>query len=48
MLLADLGRMSIRRNALIADLLHRIGFIEKAGTGHFCGTKSRMSLTGHG
>ncbi len=31
--LADLGRMSIRRNPLIADLLHRIGFIEKAGTG---------------
>ena len=31
--LADLGRKSIRRNALVADLLHRIGFIEKAGTG---------------
>ena len=31
--LADLGHRSIRRNALIADLLHRIGFIEKAGTG---------------
>ncbi len=30
---ADLGRKSIRRNALIADLLHRITFIEKAGTG---------------
>ena len=27
----DLGRKSIRRNALIADLLHRITFIEKAG-----------------
>jgi len=33
MSLADLGRKSIRRNALIADLLHRIDFIEKAGTG---------------
>ena len=31
--LADLGRKSIRRNTLIADLLHRIDFIEKAGTG---------------
>ena len=31
--LADLGHRSIRRNALIADLLHRIGFVEKAGTG---------------
>jgi len=33
MTLADLGRKSVRRNALIADLLHHIGFIEKAGTG---------------
>jgi len=33
MTLSDLGRKSIRRNALIADLLHRIEFIEKAGTG---------------
>ena len=33
MTLADLGRKSVRRNALIADLLHRIAFIEKAGTG---------------
>ena len=33
LILADLGHRSIRRNALIADLLHRIGFIEKAGTG---------------
>ena len=33
MKLADLGRKSIRRNALVADLLHRIEFIEKAGTG---------------
>jgi ATP-dependent DNA helicase RecG len=30
---SDLGRKSIRRNTLIADLLHRITFIEKAGTG---------------
>ena len=29
----ELGRTSVRRNALIADLLHRIDFIEKAGTG---------------
>jgi ATP-dependent DNA helicase RecG len=28
-----LGRKSVRRNALIADLLHHIDFIEKAGTG---------------
>ncbi len=33
MTLGDLGHKSIRRNALIADLLHRIDFIEKAGTG---------------
>jgi len=33
MTLADLGRKSVRRNSLIADLLHRIDFIEKAGTG---------------
>jgi ATP-dependent DNA helicase RecG len=33
MTLADLGRKSVRRNALVADLLHRIDFIEKAGTG---------------
>jgi ATP-dependent DNA helicase RecG len=33
MKLSDLGKKSIRRNALIADLLHRITFIEKAGTG---------------
>ena len=31
--LADLGSKSVHRNALIADLLHRVGFIEKAGTG---------------
>jgi ATP-dependent DNA helicase RecG len=33
MTLAELGKRSVRRNPLIADLLHRIGFIEKAGTG---------------
>jgi len=33
MTLTDLGHKSVRRNALIADLLHRISFIEKAGTG---------------
>ena len=31
--LANFGGRSIRRNALIADLLHRIDIIEKAGTG---------------
>ena len=31
--LADLGHRSICRNPLIADMLHRIDFIEKAGTG---------------
>lgn len=30
---ADLGRKCVRRNALIADLLQRIDFIENAGTG---------------
>ena len=30
---AELGTRSVRRNPLIADLLHRIAFIEKAGTG---------------
>ena len=33
MLPSDLGHKSVRRNSLIADLLHRISFIEKAGTG---------------
>ncbi|OGQ77970.1 MAG: transcriptional regulator [Deltaproteobacteria bacterium RIFCSPLOWO2_12_FULL_60_19] len=33
MLPSDLGHKSVRRNPLIADLLHRIEFIEKAGTG---------------
>ena len=33
MLPEDLGSKSVRRNPLIADLLHRIAFIEKAGTG---------------
>ena len=31
--MAELGHKSIRRNPLLADLLHRIDFIEKAGTG---------------
>ena len=31
--LADLGSKSVRRNALVSDLLHRIDFVEKAGTG---------------
>ncbi len=30
---SDLGHRSVRRNPIIADLFHRIGFIEKAGTG---------------
>ena len=33
MTVADLGRKTVRRNPLIADLLHRIGAIEKSGTG---------------
>lgn len=33
MTLADLGTKGVRRNTLIADLLHRIDYIEKAGTG---------------
>ncbi|MBM4261934.1 MAG: transcriptional regulator [Deltaproteobacteria bacterium] len=33
MLASDLGHRSVRRNPLLADLLHRIEFIEKAGTG---------------
>ena len=31
--IAQLGKKSVRRNPLIADLLHRIDLIEKAGTG---------------
>ena len=31
--LADLGSKSVRRNALVSDLLHHINFVEKAGTG---------------
>ena len=31
--LSNIGRTSKRRNPLVADLLHRIDFIEKAGTG---------------
>ncbi len=30
---ADLGRRSVRRNRLIADLLHRVGYIERVGSG---------------
>ena len=33
MFVADLGHKTVRRNPLVADLLHRIDFIEKAGTG---------------
>ena len=33
MTVADLGHKRVRRNPLIADLLHRVGFIEKAGSG---------------
>ena len=33
MTLSDLGHKSVRRNPHVADLLHRIDFIEKAGTG---------------
>ncbi|WP_343089314.1 Fic family protein [Methanocalculus natronophilus] len=33
MQVSDLGHKSVRRNPLIADLLHRIAYIEKAGTG---------------
>ena len=33
MTVADLGYATVRRNPLVADLLHRIYFIEKAGTG---------------
>jgi len=33
MLPKDLGHKSVRRNPLIAEMLHRIGLIEKAGTG---------------
>ena len=31
--LSNLGRKSVRRNALVSDLLHHINFVEKAGTG---------------
>lgn len=45
----ELGTRSVRRNPLVADLLHHIGFIEKAGTGigaswHQVGTKSTPSV----
>jgi ATP-dependent DNA helicase RecG len=32
-MMKELGTRSVRRNPLIADLLHRIALIEKAGTG---------------
>lgn len=31
--LEDLGKRSVRRNRMIADLLHRAGFIERVGSG---------------
>jgi ATP-dependent DNA helicase RecG len=31
--LEDLGKRSVRRNRLIADLLHRAGFVERVGSG---------------
>ncbi|MCK5319785.1 transcriptional regulator, partial [Candidatus Parcubacteria bacterium] len=31
----DFGKKCVRRNPLIADLLHRTGYVEKAGTGMF-------------
>ena len=45
MLHSDLGHKSVRRNALIADLLHRIEFIEKAGTGI---RRIRQAVASHG
>ena len=33
LILADLGRRSVRRNRLIADILHRARYIERAGSG---------------
>lgn len=40
--LEDLGKRSIRRNRLIADLLHRAGYIERVGSGF-----SRMEAALH-
>ena len=37
--LEDLGKRSVRRNRLIADLLHRSGFVERIGSGF-----SRMKM----
>ena len=45
MLASDLGYKSVRRNPLIADLLHRIEFIEKAGTGIL---RMREAVKSHG
>ena len=39
----DLGRRSVRRNRLIADLLHRAGYIERVGSG-FDRMRSALSL----
>jgi ATP-dependent DNA helicase RecG len=39
------GRKSVRRNPIIADLLQRIGFIERAGTGI---SRMRDELVAHG
>jgi len=38
----ELGKRSIRRNRLIADLLHRAGFIERVGSGF---SRMEMSLS---
>ena len=40
--LEDLGNRSVRQNTLVADLIHRIGFIEKAGPAF------GVSVTRHG
>ncbi len=45
MLPSDLGHKSVRRNPLISDLLHRIEFIEKAGTGI---RRIRQAVAKHG
>ncbi len=42
---ADLGHKSVRRNPLIADMLHRIDYIEKAGTGI---NRMRQEAKAHG
>ncbi len=42
LLLENLGKRSIRRNRLIADLLHRAGYIERVGSGF---DRMKQSLT---